>query len=228
MAGSSSFILTLTARMAFVATLVFVLALPAARADNAAQVSMPLNLQTEQGSDFFTFFNLEPVGAPISAAGSQTWHSFRPSGAAFRKLVELDVLTAADGTIVAAYLGLDRSFIDDPGNGIFARDIAKSFLTWTVRKPSPEIGNLIANLANPAASGTVVIMSGPAPAPPPPDTTGGYAVYLGHGQRAAFADGGVTFAFTNFPGALPTERAFEAAAGQPGSGWLRIDVGYGK
>lgn len=213
----------------FIATLASCIAFASAHADNGTPATpMPLNLQTEQGSDFFTFFNLEPVGAPISAGGSQAWHSFRPSGAVFRKLVELDVLTAANGTIVAAYLGLDRSFIDNPGNGIFARDIAKSFLTWAVGKPSPQIGNLIANLADPAAAGTVVIMSGPAPAPPPSDTTGGYGVYLGREQRASFADGGVTFAFTNFPGTLPTERAFEAAAGQTGSGWLRIDVRYGQ
>lgn len=186
---------------------------------------MSLNLDTEQGSDFFTFFHLGPVGSPTAVAGSQAWHSFRPSGSAFQKLVALDVLTTANESIVAAYLGLDRSFIDDSRNGIFARDIAKSFLSWAVPKPSPQIANLIANLANLAAARTIVIMRGPAPPPPPADTSGAYNVFLGRQPRAGLSDGGLTLALTNFQGTLPSERAFETPA-ETGSGWLRIEVRY--
>ncbi len=194
---------------------------------------MPLNLKAEQASEFFTWFHLAPVGTPIVVGASQAWHSFRPTGSAFQALVEVDILSEADGKIDAASMGLERSFIDSPSNGVFARDISKSFLTWTVRKPSPQIANLIANLADLSTAGSTILMHGPAPQPPPPDTTGGYGVYLGRDQHASFADNGVTLAFTNFPGSLPSERVFEAAGGHGvtsagGSGWLRIDVRFGE
>ena len=189
-------------------------------------VAAPLNLQTEQQSDFFTFFHLTPAGAPSAIAGGQAWHSFRPSGPAFHDLVEVDILAGADGAISAARIAVDRSFIDSPSNGVFARDIAKSFLSWSIRNPSPQIANLIANLADLSGTGGTVIMRG-TPSPPPPDATGLYNVYLGHAPRATLTDGGVTLAFTNFPGTLPADRAFAAEtapAGGDKAGWLRIDV----
>lgn len=209
-----------------------IFAFPAAYAENAvAQVaSMPLNLNSEQKSGFFTWFHLAPGGSPVAAGNSQAWHSFRPSGPAFHALVQVDVLCEADGKIDAASLGLERSFIESPANGVFARDIAKSFLIWTVRKPSPATANLIANLADLSGAGTTIIMQGPAPSPPPPDTTGGYRVYLGRDQQASFGDGGATLAFTNFSGALPTGPMFgaidKASPGVAGAGWLRIDVHF--
>jgi len=193
--------------------------------------SPPLNLKAEQGSDFFTFFHLSEAGVPANAAPS-AWHAFRPSGPAFHDLVELDVLTSPDGTIGAAYLGLDRAFVDDPQNGVFARDIVKSFLAWMDRKPSPRLGSLIANLADLSNSGTVILMRGAPPAPPPPDGTGTYGVYLGRDQSARFSDDAIELALTNFPGKLPREGLFQAVAGQerptPGPAWLRIDVRFRK
>lgn len=212
----------------FAAIVSCIFAFPAACAEGQG---VPLNIKIEKGSEFFTWFHLAPVGAP-TAAGSGAWHSFRPTGSAFQTLVEVDVLSEADGTIDAAFLGLDRAFIDSPSNGAFARDISKSFLTWTLRKPSPRIADLIANLADLSSAGTTILMRGPAPAPPPPDTTGAYRVYLGSGQHASFTDDGATLAFTNFPGPLPSERVFESAGGRAatsagGPGWLRIDIRFG-
>jgi len=189
-------------------------------------VSDPLNLQNELKSDFFGFFHLELAGDPIAVAGGQTWHGFRPSGPAFHDLVEVDVLTDSSGVIAAASLGIARSFIKDARDAVFARDIAKSFLAWTIRNPSPQIDNLIANVANLSGSGAPVIMRGPAAPPPPRDTTGLYAVYFGNSLGATITDGGITLTFTNFPGALPAERIFDAAPATTtaGAGWLRIDV----
>jgi hypothetical protein len=190
-------------------------------------MSAPLLLQNELHSDFFGFFHLEPTGT--TASGAQTWHNFRPSGSAFHALVEVDILAGADGAIGAASLGVARSFIDDPRNAVFARDIAKSFLAWAIRSPSPPIGNLIANIADLSGVGTTVIIRPPAPRPPPPDTTGAYAVFLGRAQRASSADAWMTLNFTNFPGTLPSARIFEANAATAtgnGAGWLRIDVAY--
>jgi hypothetical protein len=192
-------------------------------------MSAPLKLQNELHSDLFGFFHLEPTGT--TAAGAQTWHSYRPSGPAFHAQVEVDVLAGADGAIGAASIGLDRAFINDSRNAVFARDIAKSFLAWAIRKPSPPVGNLIANIADLSAAGGTIIMHSPAPRPPPPDRTGGYAVYLGRAQRAHIADAGMKLDFANFSGALPSARIFETAAETAevtgsGAAWLRIDVVY--
>jgi hypothetical protein len=192
-------------------------------------MSAPLILQNELGSDFFGFFHLEPTGT--MAAGAQTWHSYRPSGSAFHALVEVDILAGTNGAIRAASIGLDRAFINNPRNAVFARDIAKSFLAWAIRNPPPPIGNLIANIADLSAAGGTIIIRSPAPKPPPPDTTGGYAVYLGRAQRAHFVEAGLALTFTNFAGALPSARVFEADAASPqatgnGAAWLRIDVIY--
>jgi hypothetical protein len=197
-------------------------------------MSAPFDLQSQLTSDFFNFFHLTPQGEAITVAGGgplhgQTWHSFRPSGPAFHAAVEVDVLTGSDGVIGAASLGLDRSFIDDPRNGAFARDVAKSFLEWAIRNPSREIRALIANVADLSGSQAPVIMRGPAPPRPTPDVTNLYPVYLGHAPGRTIANGGITLAFTNFSGAFPPARIFDAespaATAANGARWLRIDVG---
>jgi hypothetical protein len=192
-------------------------------------MAVPLNLQTEQKSDFFSFFHLIPDGSPVAAVGAQTWQSFRPSGPRFHSLVEVDVLTERDGTIRAARIGLDRSFINDPGRGVFARDIAKSFLDWSVRDPSPQIAGLIANVADLSGAGGTVVMRGSA-TPPPPDKTGLYVVYLGNEPQATLTDNGVTLTFTNLPGALTSASMIADKPASPatasGRGWLRIDAQF--
>jgi hypothetical protein len=195
-----------------------------------AQCAVPdtFSLESQLTSDFFGFFHLEPAGDPIAVAGGETLHSFRPSGPAFHALVEVDVLTDSAGAIRVASLGIDRSFIDDKHNSVFARDIAKSFLTWAIKNPSSQIANLIANVADLSGSEPPLIMRAPAPPPPPPDTTGLYAVYLGKARRVTVTDGGVTLTFTSFSGPLPAQRIFDAdpaaVPAEDGPGWLRINV----
>jgi hypothetical protein len=87
---------------------------------------------------------------------------------------------------------LDRAFIDDPVNGVFASDIAKSFLR-DVPESRTQAG--IAALADEietgmSSSATVVLRSDAAPprakGPPSP----GYQVYLGaRPSHALTADG---------------------------------------
>jgi hypothetical protein len=90
---------------------------------NAGMIGADL-AAVRQGSDFFTFFHLEPTGP----ASPERVTEFRPSGEDFRQLARLTVTVDAGGKITAMTLTLKRSFIDDPTNGVFARDIAKSFL----------------------------------------------------------------------------------------------------
>ena len=95
------------------------------------------------GSDFFTWFHLEPAGqAEVDVTGITS--EFKPSGAAFRDHVTLRVRTDAGGTIEEIWLEIERKFIEDPKEGIFACDLAKSFLRHA---SSPEDSSTVHALA---------------------------------------------------------------------------------
>jgi hypothetical protein len=199
----------------------------------AGSPALAVSLASAQKSDFFGFFNLAASGAPVAAGPDAVWHSFRPTGSAFHALVEVDVLTDRQGNIVESLLGIDRAFVDNRANGVFARDLAKSFLTWAVPAPPPApIAVLIANIADPTQSGARVIMREGAVTTPSPDTTGGYAVFLGKADRTVLKEAGFTLELANFAGAFPAERIYapvwHTAAAQSGPRWLRLDVRPGK
>jgi hypothetical protein len=82
-------------------------------------------------SDYFQFFNLEPVGDAQSSVDGQI-ASFKPTGSAFRQLVTVYVKTDAKQIITGVRLVIARSFVDDQKNGIFARDLIKSSLLASV------------------------------------------------------------------------------------------------
>jgi hypothetical protein len=118
--------------VAFALLLVLPWAIGPARAQNAQivpedatapMIGADLN-KVQRTRDFFIFFHLVPTG-PANAQGVTT---FRPSGERFHDLVWLSVTTDRDARITAMTLMIRRSFIDDPKNGIFARDIVKSFI----------------------------------------------------------------------------------------------------
>jgi hypothetical protein len=142
-------------------------------------------LDEERKGEFFAWFNLEERSAPLPRHEGDMQYFFHPAGDAFQQFVKLDLTVARDGDIVGAELAIDRDFVEDARNSPFARDIAKSFLTWALRhEPSGRARPLVDNIASLANSSVPVIMRADAPPPcPPVDDTGGYAVYLG--QRAA-------------------------------------------
>jgi tetratricopeptide (TPR) repeat protein len=78
-------------------------------------------------NEFFSWFHFEPVGKGEPLTGGVITE-FRPSGPAFRPFVALRVTTDQDKRIRTLSLEIARRFIDDPKNGIFAADLAKSFL----------------------------------------------------------------------------------------------------
>src|SRR5947209_15745185 len=94
-------------------------------------------LEDERKSEFFTFFHLQPSCEPSPADLGRSWHCFRPSGPKFEALVEVAVLAGESGRVVRSRLGLARTFINRRADGVFARDIAKSFLLWAFPKPIP-------------------------------------------------------------------------------------------
>jgi hypothetical protein len=193
-------------------------------------------LALERKGHFFSWFQLDPVGEPAPASSGRNWHCFRPNGEAFRTLVELDVLIDAAGRILEQRLGLDRAFVDHPRNGIFARDLAKSYLQWGLSGPlDAPARTLIDNIANPAAAGVPVLIRARAMPPAPDlDTTGGYLVYLGRRTSAEAIFGNSKLTITNLPGTFPDRHIFtgsrsdarepdaQANARQPS--WLRLDI----
>lgn len=184
------------------------------------------NLPTEMKSNFFQFFNLEASCPVVPGENGTRWQCFRPSGTSFHALVELDVQTDARGGIIASQLGIDRGFIDSPRNGAFARDIAKSYLGWAIPAAPGDIAILASNIGDMTQAGGQVIMRQDAAASVPPDTTGGYAVYLGKTENVALKGPGFTLDLANVVGALPAEHIFTppTAGADPTNRWLRIGV----
>jgi hypothetical protein len=117
------------------------------------------------GSDFWRFFNLERVDSTVAEGGRRTDLSFRPRGPMFREKVLVHVTELADSGVTAVELTLDRAFVDDPRNGIFARDIARSLLRTAV--PASDL---------PSIAGLAQEIEMPRPAPNPSE---GYRAYLG-------------------------------------------------
>jgi hypothetical protein len=148
------------------------------------------------------------------------WHCFRPSGAKFRPLVELAVMTDRAGQIVNSRLGLDRAFIDHQTDRVFARDIAKSFLLWAIANPVPDqLAALIENIADLSAAGVPTVAGPRQQSQPRPDATGGYDVYLGRKDRVEISLPRARGALTNVAGPLPARHIFTAD--------MRVDVAKG-
>jgi len=135
-------------------------------------------LEQAKQTDFFRFFHLEQ--SQVSKNEGSTVTAFKPSGEKFRPLVTIRVTTDGAGRILALEMAMVRSFIDDPRDGIFARDIAKSFLQAGLPAPrDSETTDLISEIEFQATS-TMTIIKRAANEPKPPEKpTPGYLTYLG-------------------------------------------------
>jgi hypothetical protein len=101
-------------------------------------------LETAKQSAFFGWFHLAQVGSIPAGDGAQVL-TFKPTGDKFHELTTVEVTLNPDGTVRRMDLILSRSFIDDPNDGVFARDIAKSFLHDA---PSTDDAAAMANLSD--------------------------------------------------------------------------------
>jgi hypothetical protein len=126
--------------------------------------------------EFFAWFHLELFEGDPKSSGS-----YRPNGAAFRDLVNLQLTGNALHELDEAKLCMDRAFIADRKNGAFARDIARSFLNWALPAGDrAKIGDLIEEIGNMAAAGAPVIRHASMPDPVlPARPSAGYRVFLG-------------------------------------------------
>src|SRR5262245_39371484 len=97
-----------------------------------------------QKADLFTWFHLEQVSVTPDAQG-QSIIVLKPGGEKFRALVTVNVTVSPNDHVLATELILARSFVDHPTEGIFARDIAKSFLHTMVPQEDHGVTSDLAN-----------------------------------------------------------------------------------
>ncbi len=186
-----------------------------------AEAGVGGTLEAAKQTDFFKFFGLVEDG-PRSTERGLTVVNFRPRAGQFRQLVSLTVKVAAGDVIREMSLTVERSFVDDRTNGIFARDIAKSFIRAAV--PAAD-GARVNDLANEIEfpkemPGYTVARVCPDPKLPARPTAG-YEVYTGARKlyEAAFAES--TLRMENADGPKGTRLrivvASKAAAGRKGA-----------
>jgi hypothetical protein len=155
-------------------------------------------LAAAEASELFTFFNLAQT-AKLSCGGGRAL-GFRPTGARFHRLAGVEVVTDAKGAVAAMTLTLDRPFIDDPVNGVFARDLAKSFLGDVPAAAAKAgvvalAGEIEAGMSS--SSATVVLRPEASPAAPKGPPSPGYSVFLGNQGSWALKSGGETTSLAN-------------------------------
>lgn len=159
-----------------------------------------VKLEDMQRTDFFTWFHLERVSTEADAQ-QRTVVAFKPEGEKFRALVTVNVTLAPDDYILAIELVLTRAFVDHPADGIFARDIAKSFLRTIV--PQEDRG-AISDLANeieyqyPEDLEIFVLTAKRPEIPLPAVPTPGYQTFLGQQQAYTQSLSHCTLGLENF------------------------------
>ena len=141
------------------------------------------------GSDLFGFFQLAQTDS--HRCGGGVTQGFRSTGPQFHRLASVQVTTDTHGGIAAMTLVLDRAFIDDRSNGVFAKDLAKSFLREASGPGAA--GHLAAEIEAGAGAGMTVVSGRPPPRPPGPPSAA-YQVFLGHGPSASVAAEGLVIA----------------------------------
>jgi hypothetical protein len=136
-------------------------------------------LEQAKQTGFFKWFTLEQTGESPEKGGKQV--SFQPTGERFHDLARVNVTVDGQGRIVAAELVLQRMFVESSSEGIFARDITKSFLQTGVNPQDQEsIASLVREIDQIKGSSAPVIVHQDAVRPPPPGLPSkGYRVYLG-------------------------------------------------
>jgi hypothetical protein len=132
-------------------------------------------------SGFFNWFNLaetarQPVGADLMKI------DFRPTGPKFHDFALAQVTVDSNSSMVRFDLVLKRSFINSPGDGIFARDIAKSFILDA--PPQAEDESYLQTLADEIqykATSSHAVIVGPNFKPPklPEPPTAAYLTFIG-------------------------------------------------
>ena len=155
-------------------------------------------LEDAKKRDFFSFFHLLESGRADGDGGS-TVVTFRPlQSEKFKDLATVNATIDKSGKILAIDLLLSRSFIDDRMNGIFARDMAGSFISSVA---TPADGSAVKDLVNeikfPKDTGGLVMLTRSAPPKLPEQPTDGYSTFLGKRKQFEQALAGSTLKMGN-------------------------------
>lgn len=163
-----------------------------------AEGMIGMKLADAKKKDIFNFFHFKEMGRDKNSAGTLVEYGTKCMGHAAVMVVEV---SGADETIEAANLTLPRSFVEGDTVCVFARDIAKSFLSQAIPESDFEsYKTLIAEIefggqSRPIKKGdtTLTVVQGAKTnsgkfiqfdgnsAPKLPDTpTPGYNTYLGN------------------------------------------------
>ena len=129
-----------------------------------------------QQSGFFRWFALEKTNHHSTSGHVVT---FRPSGARFHSLVRVEASVEGDREKISRLdLVLERSFIDSSSNGVFANDIAKSFLRAAA--PQSDIATELADeIEGAETAGQPFLSSGRHTPQQPAEPSLGFLTFLG-------------------------------------------------
>lgn len=150
-----------------------------------AEGMIGMKLADAKKKDIFNFFHFKEMGRDKNSAGTLVEYGTKCMGHAAVMVVEV---SGADETIEAANLTLPRSFVDGDTVCVFARDIAKSFLSQAIPESDFEsYKTLIAEIefgqSRPNKKGDttkIIQFAGNSPPKLPDTPTPGYNTYLGN------------------------------------------------
>jgi hypothetical protein len=161
-------------------------------------------LDQARETGFFKWFMLDQTAETDLNGGKLT--VFQPNGPRFHDVTHVNIATDSQGRILVAELVLARRFVDSSNDGIFARDIAKSFLQIGINPDDMGmVESLVTEINQLKGSRTPVIVHRDAvpPAPAGP-ASAGYLVYLGERNNFQFKlPHGQVLTITNRPSATP-------------------------
>lgn len=94
--------------------------------------------------DFFSFFRFTMVGMTVTRDGFSCIMFKPPRGSMLRQCAELEITLSLEGRVKRMSMRLKRRCIDDLRQGMFARDVAKSFIQAGIPdKDSEAVSDLI-------------------------------------------------------------------------------------
>jgi hypothetical protein len=163
-------------------------------------------------TSFFSWFNFTP-GQDVAGPGER---AYRPSGEAFRDLVVLWIRAGADGRLQALTLRVARSFIDDAGQGAFARDLVKSFLENLDRSAATKA--LVDEIFFRGPRGPMIMRGAPPALPAEPSPA--FRVFAGQSARWKGELGGLPVTFANDPAGAWFEVGVSTRGRPSLLGWL--------
>lgn len=138
------------------------------------------HLKDAKQTDFFRWFSLAEAGSAKDGSGHNIF-TFRPEGEKFHDLVKLDVVLDY-GHIAVLHLSLAKSLVDDDRDGIFARDITKSFIRSVIPKPDDGSVTDLANEIEYRHNFTLVTHASSERPHLPPQPTAGFLAFVGRQQ----------------------------------------------